>query len=62
MFNGDRAEGVSYAAITVSIPPDVVRKTGGSHRSIALQPLSVEGRVGVNLALGVAAMTQYAAP
>jgi hypothetical protein len=30
---------------------------GGSHRSIALQPLSVEAQVGVNLALGVAGMT-----
>jgi len=27
---------------------------GGSHRTIALQPLSVEGQLGVNLALGVA--------
>jgi len=30
---------------------------GGSHRSIALQPLSVEGQVGVNLALGVGGLT-----
>ena len=30
---------------------------GGSHRSIALQPLSVEGNVGVNLALGIAGLT-----
>ena len=30
---------------------------GGSHRSIALQPLSVEGHAGVNLALGVAGLT-----
>ncbi len=30
---------------------------GGSHRSIALQPLSVSGNVGVNLALGVAGLT-----
>jgi len=27
---------------------------GGSHRAIALQPLSVEGQVGGNLALGIA--------
>jgi len=32
---------------------------GGSHRSFALQPLSVEGQVGVNLALGVAGLTLY---
>lgn len=30
---------------------------GGSNRSIALQPLSVEGQVGINLALGVAGLT-----
>ena len=29
----------------------------GSHRSIALQPLSVSGSVGVNLAFGVAGLT-----
>ena len=30
---------------------------GGSHRSIALQPLSLEVQAGVNLALGVAGLT-----
>lgn len=30
---------------------------GGSHRSVALQPVSVAGNVGVNLALGVAGLT-----
>jgi hypothetical protein len=30
---------------------------GGSHRTISLQPLSVEGQVGVNLAMGVARLT-----
>ena len=35
---------------------------GGSHRSIALQPLSVEGQVGVNLALGVAGLSLRSAP
>jgi hypothetical protein len=35
---------------------------GGSHRSIALQPLSVEGQVGVNLALGVAGLTLQPGP
>jgi len=28
MFNGERAEGLSYAAVTVSIPPDAGRKIG----------------------------------
>jgi len=35
---------------------------GGSHRSIALQPLSVEGHVGVNLALGVAGLSLQLVP
>jgi hypothetical protein len=35
---------------------------GGSHRSFALQPLSVAGQVGVNLALGVAGLTLRSAP
>jgi hypothetical protein len=30
---------------------------GGSRRSIILQPLSVEGQIGLNLALGVANLT-----
>ena len=30
---------------------------GGSNRSIALQPLSVEGSVGLNLSLGVSSLT-----
>src|SRR5450432_3120128 len=30
---------------------------GGSNRSIALQPLSVEGSVGINLSLGVSSLT-----
>jgi len=30
---------------------------GGSHRTISLQPLSVEGQVGINLAAGVARLT-----
>jgi len=34
---------------------------GGSHRSISLQPLSVSGQTGVNLALGVAGLTLHPA-
>jgi hypothetical protein len=30
---------------------------GGSNNTVALQPLSVEGQVGLNLALGIAALT-----
>jgi len=34
---------------------------GGSNRTISLQPLSVEGQIGLNLALGVAGLTLYLA-
>jgi hypothetical protein len=34
---------------------------GGSNRSIALQPLSVEGQTGLNLAVGVAGLTLISA-
>jgi hypothetical protein len=30
---------------------------GGSNNTVALQPLSLEGQVGVNVALGVSALT-----
>ena len=30
---------------------------GGSHQTVSLQPVSVTGNVGVNLALGVAGLT-----
>jgi hypothetical protein len=30
---------------------------GGSRRSIILQPLSVEGQIGINLALGITNLT-----
>lgn len=35
---------------------------GGAERSIQLQPLSIEGNTGLNIALGVAEMTLRAAP
>src|SRR5215469_1306488 len=36
MFNGERAEDVSYASITVSIPPDDARKVGRVQYPISL--------------------------
>jgi hypothetical protein len=50
--SGDIALGVGVGAKVL---------IGGSHRSFALQPLSVEGQVGVNLALGIAGMRLNAA-
>jgi Protein of unknown function (DUF992) len=43
------------ASIGVGLGANVL--VGGSHRSFALQPLSVSGSIGVNLALGVAGLT-----
>ena len=43
------------ASLGVGLGANVL--VGGSHRTISLQPLSVEGQLGVNLALGVARLT-----
>jgi len=46
------------AAVGVGAAADVL--VGGSNRSISLQPVSIEGMSGVNVAAGIAAMTlQY---
>jgi hypothetical protein len=42
------------AALGVGLGANVL--VGGSHRTITLQPLSVEGQFGVNLALGIAGL------
>jgi uncharacterized protein DUF992 len=43
------------AAVVVGVGANVL--VGGSNRSIALQPLSVEGQAGLNLAVGVSGLT-----
>jgi hypothetical protein len=43
------------AALGVGLGANVL--IGGSHRTISLQPLSVEGQLGVNLAVGVSRLT-----
>jgi uncharacterized protein DUF992 len=57
---GKYVGGSSSASLGVGVGANAL--IGGSHRSIALQPLSVEGQVGVNLALGVAGLTLSPAP
>jgi hypothetical protein len=53
-----RYVGVSgNASLGVGLGANVL--VGGSHRTISLQPLSVEGQLGVNLALGVAGLTLH---
>lgn len=51
---GDYGGAQGSVSLGVGIGAKVL--VGGSHRSIALQPLAVEGNVGVNLALGVAGL------
>jgi hypothetical protein len=49
-------------SVSVGLGANANVLVGGSHRSIALQPLSVEGQVGVNLALGVAGLSLRSVP
>ena len=57
---GTYVGGSGSASLGVGVGANAL--VGGSHRSIALQPLSVEGHVGVNLALGVAGLSLRSAP
>ena len=57
---GTYVGGSSSASLGVGVGANAL--IGGSHRSIAFQPLSVEGQVGVNLALGIAGLTLRSTP
>jgi hypothetical protein len=54
---GEYAGASGSATVGVGVGANAL--IGGSHRSFALQPLSVQGQVGVNLALGVAGLTLH---
>ena len=49
---GDYAGATADAAFAVGLGANVL--VGGSQQSVALQPLSIEGQVGVNVAAGLA--------
>jgi len=49
---GDYAGASGEATVAVGLGANVL--VGGSNRTVALQPLSIQGQVGLNLALGVA--------
>jgi len=49
---GDYAGASGEATVAVGLGANVL--VGGSSRTVALQPVSVGGQVGLNLALGVA--------
>jgi len=52
---GNYVGGSANASLVVGAGANAL--VGGSNRSVTLQPLSVEGRVGANLALGIANLT-----
>ena len=49
---GDYAGASGEATVAVGLGANVL--VGGSNRTVALQPLSVMGQVGLNIAVGVA--------
>jgi hypothetical protein len=51
---GDYAGATAEATFAVGLGANVL--VGGSHRSIALQPVSISGQTGLNLAAGVAVL------
>jgi len=57
---GNYVGATASATVAVGVGANVL--LGGSNNSIALQPLSVEGNRGLNVAAGVAALTLTPAP
>jgi hypothetical protein len=52
---GDYAGASGEATVAVGLGANVL--VGGSNRSVALQPISVQGQVGLNVAVGVAGLS-----
>jgi hypothetical protein len=52
---GDYAGASGEATVAVGLGANVL--VGGSNRTVALQPVSITGQVGLNLALGVASLS-----
>jgi Protein of unknown function (DUF992) len=52
---GDYVGATGSATIGVGVGANVL--VGGSNRSISLQPLSIEGNTGLNVAAGIGAIT-----
>jgi len=57
---GAYAGGTASATVGVGVGANAL--IGGSNNTIALQPLSIEGNTGLNVAAGIAAITLSAAP
>jgi hypothetical protein len=59
MLNGTYAGATAEATVAAGLGANVL--VGGSNRSVALQPLSVQGQVGLNVAAGVGALDLHLA-
>jgi Protein of unknown function (DUF992) len=59
MLNGTYAGATAEATVAAGLGANVL--VGGSSRSVALQPLSVQGQVGLNVAAGVGALELHLA-
>jgi hypothetical protein len=57
---GSYAGATGSATVGVGLGANVL--VGGSNNTVALQPLSIEGNTGLNVAAGIAAITLTAAP
>ena len=57
---GSYAGGTASATVGVGVGANAL--VGGSNNTIALQPLSIEGNTGLNVAAGIASITLSAAP
>ncbi len=55
MLSGTYAGGTAHATVGAGIGANAL--IGGSNNSVALQPLSVQGQVGLNAAAGIGALT-----
>jgi hypothetical protein len=60
MLNGTYAGASAEATVAAGLGANVL--VGGSNHSVALQPLSVQGQVGLDVAAGVGALELHAAP
>jgi hypothetical protein len=59
MLSGTYAGATAEATVAAGLGANVL--VGGSNRSVALQPLSVQGQVGLNIAAGVGALELHLA-
>ncbi len=60
LLEGDYAGATASATIGVGLGANVL--IGGLDKSIALQPLSVEGNKGLNIAAGIGAISLHSSP